>query len=190
MDNDSWVSMGGDGAAPAPAPEQNQPAPEQQAPQQVEAVAPAAAPAPVQVQVVGGAPAPAQAQMQASPELQKQVTTLCIISLVCHYVPLLGIASLISTLSSVMGEAASNSISGLLSTLEFGAWIASWVLMIVARTKDKTRTFPKVLMWVYIIELILTILAIIALFVFFAAMVASCANASSGTTIDGSQFGV
>ena len=61
----------------------------------------------------------------------------------------------------------------------FGAWVASWVLMIVVRVKYKTSTFGKVLMWIYIIGAILSVLAVIAIIAFFAAAFAACAGNSS-----------
>lgn len=171
---DNWVSGSDQNSAPeAKAPEQSAPnQSDTQAQQQISAQAQVYNPTQPQNQAV-----PTQSQDDA-----KKATTLCVISLVCHYAPALGIGSIASVLQSSSNEtisATGDVLSGLLSLVMFGAWVASWVLMIVVRVKYKTSTFGKVLMWIYIIGAILSVLAVIAIIAFFAAAFAACAGNSS-----------
>ena len=166
---DNWVGDSGQ----SPAPEQGQ----SQVQQKISSQAQVYNPTQPQNQAV-----PTQSQDDA-----KKATTLCVISLVCHYAPALGIGSIASALQSSSNEAISatgDMLSGLLSLVMFGAWVASWVLMIVVRVKYKTSTFGKVLMWIYIIGAILSVLAIIAIIFLFAAALSACAG-GSGDVIEG-----
>ncbi|MCR4669714.1 MAG: hypothetical protein K5643_00830 [Saccharofermentans sp.] len=60
-----------------------------------------------------------------------------------------------------------------LALVPYTTYIASWVLMIIARVRFKESVFAKILMWVYIGLVTLAILAIIA---FIAWCMASCSG--------------
>lgn len=95
---------------------------------------------------------------------KKTCILLCVISLVLQFAP--------SALSSISSEFIQNiklnasdtttgSVSLIIASLTIAAYIASWVLMIIARVKFKESKFPKVLMWIYIGLLIAYITLII-----------------------------
>ena len=86
---------------------------------------------------------------------KKKANILCIISLVLQFSPYI----LLGVVSGII-ESLGPSFSGNLSTapaivqilgyIGGGAYIASWVFMIVARSKYSESVFAKVLMWVYL----------------------------------------
>ena len=171
---DNWVSGADQSNAPetnaAPAPEQS--APKQETTKTQEQIA-------SQAQVYN--PNPQPNQTAPAKDDNSKATTLCVISLVCHYAPVLGLGSVASVLQESGNAAISatgDMLQGFVSLIMFGAWVASWVLMIVVRTKYKNSTFGKVLMWLYIIGLILSVLAVIAIIAIFAAAFAACAGES------------
>ena len=96
---------------------------------------------------------------------RKNATILCLISLGLHFIPetisgfLTSVLEKISEASSVSNVSEIGTI--LISLLFGGSYIASWVLMILARVKYKESKFAKVLMWVYIGILAAGILAFI-----------------------------
>lgn len=101
---------------------------------------------------------------------RKNANTLCIISLICYFVPgLINFIYTFVTLSSVADyesyEYTGGGGSYLLSGLNFLAFIAAWVLMIVARVNYPNSKFAKVLMWVYIGLFILGIIATVVIIV-------------------------
>lgn len=103
----------------------------------------------------------------------KLATRLCIISLILNVggTTAVGVvAGILSELGSDFTDALSTACTGLISA----TYIASIVLMIIARVKSKKNTFGKVLMWVYIAEVALYIIAIILIVIFAAALIASC----------------
>ena len=111
------------------------------------------------------------AEWQMEQDERHKANTLCLISLLCHFVVpcvsvfLLGAVSGmfssgdISSTKEPMAEFA----SGLASIVSGGSYIASWVLMIIARVKYKRSVFAKVIMWIYIVLLILSVVALILL---------------------------
>ena len=96
---------------------------------------------------------------------RKSATILCIISLGLQFIPetisglLTSVLDKVAETSSVSNFSEIGSI--LISVLFGGSYIASWVLMILARVKYKESKFAKVLMWVYIGILAAGILAFI-----------------------------
>lgn len=96
---------------------------------------------------------------------RKSATILCIISLGLQFIPetisglLTSVLDKVAETSSVSNFSEIGSI--LISVLFGGSYIASWVLMIMARVKYKESKFAKVLMWVYIGILAAGILAFI-----------------------------
>lgn len=100
---------------------------------------------------------------------KKKANILCFISLGLHIVP--GIISGIFTaiMESISKSGGSSDItSTIMASLFSGTYIASWVLMIIARVKYKESKFAKVLMWVYIGILALYVIAAIV-------VIATCA---------------
>lgn len=71
-----------------------------------------------------------------------------------------GLQHVISALSMICGPAVT----------------ASYVLMIIARVKDKRAKFAKIIMWIYIIEAIVIIVGMILLGIFFAWICSQCAS--------------
>ena len=55
-----------------------------------------------------------------------------------------------------------------------GTYIASWVLMIIARVKYKESKFAKVLMWVYIGILAASVIALVLIIAMCAYMLKDC----------------
>lgn len=113
---------------------------------------------------------------------RKQANKYVIISLCCRYAPAI-LVSLLGVLGYGMkgvSETAGNSLdmlTSLCSTLGGTGYLASWVFVIVARTKFKTAKSPKVLIIVYLVLLGLEILAAILLFMLLMAIIQSCSDA-------------
>ena len=108
---------------------------------------------------------------------KKLSNKLSLISLILHLVFLFGTG----IFSAIVGAIADADTSSFLSYLTpvFGAsYTASIVLMIVARVKCKKATFGKVLMWIYIAEMILMVIAVIVCIIFFAWLIATCSQGS------------
>lgn len=55
-----------------------------------------------------------------------------------------------------------------------GTYIASIILMIIARVKYKKNKFAKVLMWIYIGEAALAVVTVVLVWLFFAALCTAC----------------
>ena len=91
-------------------------------------------------------------------EDEKNANLLCILSLVFKYAGPV-ISGVLSVLFAPLGE--------LFSGLAPLTWLTGIVLMIVARIKYPSNKFAKVLMWIYIIEAILSV-------VLFIIIVAAC----------------
>lgn len=110
-------------------------------------------------------------------ERRKKATILCIISLVCQFAPEL-ITGVFSGILESVDELASNSalepLTYVFSLLTGGTYIASWVLMIIARVKYKESKFAKVLMWVYIGILAASVIAIVLIVAMCAYMLKDC----------------
>lgn len=96
-----------------------------------------------------------------------------LISLILHYGSPT-VFGIITAIGNSIGSSAAETLTSILAcTIGMGV-TASYVLMIIARVKCRKATFGKVLMWVYIIELILEILAVVLLVVFFINMLREC----------------
>lgn len=108
-------------------------------------------------------------------ERRKKATVLCVISLVCQFAPELitgvfsGIAESLDDLSSSF-----ESLTYATSLIALGTYVASWVLMIIARVKYKESKFAKVLMWVYIGILAASVIAIVLVIAMCAYMLKDC----------------
>ena len=113
--------------------------------------------------------------MPETPEDKKKANTMCIISLICMFVP-----SLISGVVTVMLSAALQGtgksdfsttsnvyelITSFIYLLTGAAEIASWVLMIYVRVKYPKNVFGKVLMILYIGLVVLGIIGTVILFI-------------------------
>lgn len=143
---------------------------------------------PVQYQQVP--PAYSMPPYQADPSMQASVPTeeekankkkaniLCIISLALMILPsivsgaLSGITNAFDDLSGESYEALETFVSIALGGLG-ASYIASWVLMLIARIKYKT-TFSKVLMWIYIGLLAAGLIGVILLVVMCAYIIQEC----------------
>jgi len=91
----------------------------------------------------------------------------CIISVCLHYgAPILMGMFMALWMRVVNQNQAIYNVFGSISSLaEAGAYIASVVLMIIVRVKDRKNLFGKILMWVYIAEAILSVILGILLIV-------------------------
>lgn len=108
---------------------------------------------------------------------RKKANLLCFISLALMILPEI-ISGIIGGISDVLDEVQAGYQSGsvIIQILLGGsgaAYIASWVLMLIARIKYKT-TFSKVLMWVYIALLALTVIGIILIVAMCAWLIKDC----------------
>ena len=109
---------------------------------------------------------------------RKKATIFCIISLALHFIPGF-ISGTLTSIVETITETSSNfnsaePVSLLISILFGGSYIASWVLMIIARVKYKESKFAKVLMWVYIGILAAGILAVVLIIAMCAYMLKDC----------------
>ena len=108
---------------------------------------------------------------------RKKATILCIISLVCQFAPEVfgGIFSgIVEGIGKMSNSSALEPLTYVSSMLVGGTYIASWVLMIIARVKYKESKFAKVLMWVYIGILAASIIAIVIIVAMCAYMLKDC----------------
>ena len=109
---------------------------------------------------------------------KKKANILCFISLGLHFIPEMisgvfsGVIENISDLSS--NGSLSEAMTMVYAILFGGSYIASWVLMIMARVKYKESKFAKVLMWVYIGLLAVAILAVILVIAMCAYILKDC----------------
>ena len=85
---------------------------------------------------------------------RKKGNLLCFISIGLQILPYITSGILSGIMESLNELAGSNlglsAISYILSLATGGSYIASWVMMIIARVKYRENKFAKVLMWVYI----------------------------------------
>ena len=135
-----------------------------------------------------GTPANATATPQVTPapvksEDDKKANKLCTISLILKYgvgMVLGAIYGVIEGLGSKFNIALNGSGSSIfewiLTTCSFAAGIAAFVLMIIVRVKYPKNTFGKVLMWIYIAEIIVAVISMIVLFI----MCMSCIDSLRG----------
>ncbi len=110
-------------------------------------------------------------------ERRKKANILCIISLVCQFAPevLAGIFSgIVESIDDLSSNSSLEPLTYLSSTIVFATYVASWVLMIIARVKYKESKFAKVLMWVYIGILAASVIAIILVIAMCAYMLKDC----------------
>lgn len=109
---------------------------------------------------------------------KKKANLLCFISLGLQVVPELisGVMTGIIRGMQQTTDIASTSevLSGIISILFGGSYIASWVLMIIARVKYKESKFAKILMWVYIGIFAASVLAVILIIAMCAYMLKDC----------------
>ena len=110
-------------------------------------------------------------------ERRKKANILCIISLVCQFAPevLAGIFSgIVESIDDLSSNSSLEPLTYVSSTIVFATYVASWVLMIIARVKYKESKFAKVLMWVYIGILAASVIAIILVIAMCAYMLKDC----------------
>ena len=100
-----------------------------------------------------------------SEEDKKNANILCIISLICTYGS--GLFPLLTTLNNSESESMFSSV------FSMGPLIGL-VLMIIARIKYPKSTFAKILMWVYIVNIIILIIGMIVLMIACYSMIQSC----------------
>ena len=101
-----------------------------------------------------------EAQLQYA--RKKTCNRLCTISLILH---LVGIGSFaFAVYLSINHEEFYEMFKYPIALVPYGSYIASWVLMIIARARFKESKFAKILMWVYIGLVALVIISIIAFF--------------------------
>lgn len=92
-------------------------------------------------------------------EENKKANKLCIISLCLKYIPTVISGALYGISSD------SNFITNLLICLLGLCPLAAFVIMITVRVKYPKNKFGKIIMWIYIIELILTIISILIIII-------------------------
>ena len=109
---------------------------------------------------------------------KKKANTLCIISLILQVSPyvILGVLSgILESLDRSFDVTTSvPAIVQILGYISGGAYIASWVFMIIARAKYSESVFAKVLMWVYLGILSIGIIGTIVLIYMCAIMINGC----------------
>ncbi|MBR4915007.1 MAG: hypothetical protein IKZ29_05190 [Clostridiales bacterium] len=109
---------------------------------------------------------------------KKKANTLCIISLILHFSPFVIIGALSGVLESLetgfTGTSTAPAIVQILGYIGGGAYIASWVFMIIARAKYSESVFAKVLMWVYLGILSISIIGTIVLIYMCAILLNGC----------------
>ncbi len=140
---------------------------------------------PVQQQYVPQQPQPMQVQYQPSYQSaaalsedeifnrnKKISNRFSLISLILHYgCPI--IFGVLTAVADSLGSVGESIASVFVGGIGAGV-VASYVLMIIARVKCRKATFGKVLMWLYIIELILEIITAIVLIIWFVNMLREC----------------
>ena len=121
-------------------------------------------------------------EWQMDQEEKHKASILCTISLLCHFVvPIISMV-ILGLVNGVFGSGDITSsvedieeFSATVMTMFSGAaYIASWVLMIIARVKYKHSVFAKVVMWIYIGLLILSIIGVIILIMACINMIRQC----------------
>lgn len=154
---------------PVQQPVYQQPAYQQMYPQQYQ-----------QTQYAGNnAPLGVQPADMYTPEEQakrrKQANILCIISLVLQVAPEV-LTSVFSGMVESLGDISNvtEPITYGYSILAGGTYIASWVLMIIARVKYKESKFAKILMWVYIGLLAAGVITLVIIIAMCAYMLKDC----------------
>lgn len=161
---------------PAPGPVQPPvyPQPVYQQPVQYQQVPPVYSMPPYQMDPSMQAPVPTEEEKAN----RKKANILCIISLALMILPNI-VSGAVSGITNTLDEITSDNyeaVETLLSIMVGGlgaSYIASWVLMLIARIKYKT-TFSKVLMWIYIGLLAAGIIGVILLIVMCAYIVQEC----------------
>ncbi|MBP5654666.1 MAG: hypothetical protein J6X33_04075 [Clostridiales bacterium] len=106
---------------------------------------------------------------------KKKANILCFISLGLSFVPyfMSFLMILMGEFSDVSKYKSSDFLIDIMVSLMGASYIASWVLMIIARVKFKESVFAKILMWVYIGMAALGVIAVMA---FIAWCVSQCSN--------------
>ena len=116
-----------------------------------------------------------QQQMAKLKEDDKKANTLCIISVLCTLVgyvliPIFGGIKVPDYLTdSLPGDFTSfvenvrNATSAAVGLMAWALQIAGFVIMIVARVKYPKNTFAKVLMWIYIVNVVISVIAVVLL---------------------------
>lgn len=109
---------------------------------------------------------------------KKKANTLCIISLFLHFSPFVLVGILEGILEGLetgfAGTSTAPAIVQILGYIGGGAYIASWVFMIIARAKYSESVFAKVLMWVYLGILSIGIIGTLILIYMCAIMINGC----------------
>jgi hypothetical protein len=75
---------------------------------------------------------------------------------------------------SSVESSAEDAFVGLCSIVTGVSYLASWVLMIIARAKYRRSVFAKVVMWIYIVLLILGVIATVVLIMTCVNMIRQC----------------
>ena len=123
-----------------------------------------------------------QNQNTATQDESKMALRYVLISLALRYVPIVASGLIGSVMYTVSGGKnngiASNPIETILPLLVGPGYIASWVIAIIARSKFKKAKSPKVLLIVYIIELVLGLISVMLVIFMFLTILESCRNAS------------
>ncbi len=116
-----------------------------------------------------------------NPEDNKKANNLCILSLILKYgvgIVIGIIFSILSSMGNYTSSSAANSIGSAIAVVLYGlsgiSEIAALVIMIIVRVKYPKNVFGKVLMWIYIVEIILAMLSIIILFAMCYSIISSC----------------
>lgn len=147
-----------------------QPADYQQPVQYAQPVQPAEYMQPAQNQQPVQYPAPYfEGTAQEMKERNKKANILCIISLVLRVAPYV-LTTITGTFNRLFENVDLSSISQMsnmatlaISAATSGTYIASWVLVIIAKVKFKESKFAKILLIIYICELVLTVIAVVVL---------------------------
>lgn len=118
-----------------------------------------------------------------TPKDRKTCNTLCIISLICLFLPII-LGTLFEVLITLIPEltletATFSAIGNVAAVLTFFALIVGLVLMIIARVRYPHSTFSLVVMIIYIVIISLTIICIIVAAVACGILLVSCGESCS-----------
>lgn len=123
-----------------------------------------------------------QNQNTATQDESKMALRYVLISLALRYVPIVASGLIGSVMYMVSGGKnngiASDPLGAILPLLIGPGYIASWVIAIIARSKFKKAKSPKVLLIVYIVELILGLISVALMVFMFVTILESCRNAA------------
>lgn len=125
-----------------------------------------------------------------TPQDKKRANGLCVLSLLLCYGPLV-LSMLVSVISVIAGDIGlldilndNNTIGSVISVVlegvQLACFIASIAIMIAVRVNYPASTFGKVIMWIYIVQIILMVIFAVIAIVACGVMLSSCMSGLRG----------